>query len=65
MTYLADRSINKRSSDRTPSLWSSFTDTLFGAPDTRTDFDHEVDYFLRKSAKKSLKTSKKLKATTI
>lgn len=49
MAYLADRSINKRSSDRVPTLWSTFTDFLFGAPDTRTDFDRKVDLFVKKA----------------
>lgn len=55
--------MNKRSSDRKPSLWSTFTDSLFGAPDTRTNFDHEVDQFIRKAPKKTTKNSKKLQAT--
>jgi hypothetical protein len=55
-----DRSVNKRSSDRKPSMWSTFTDSLFGAPDTRTDFDREVDYFIRKAPKRASENKKRL-----
>ena len=65
MTYLADRTMNKRSSDRTPTLWSAFSDSLFGAPDTRTDFDRKVDLFVQKATQKTNKKSKKLRQTTI
>jgi len=52
--------VNKRSSDRKPSMWSTFTDSLFGAPDTRTDFDREVDYFIRKAPKRASENKKRL-----
>jgi hypothetical protein len=65
MTYIADRSLNKRSSDKPKTMWSS----LFGATDTRTEFDHRVDAYVKKEQMKSQKSklgssSKKLSATT-
>lgn len=47
MTHLANRSLNKRSSDPKPSMWSSLTDTMFGAADTRTEFDRNVDAYVK------------------
>ena len=43
MEFLVDKSVNMASSDRKPTMFSMVTDYLFGAPDTRTDFDLEVD----------------------
>lgn len=65
MTYMADRSLNKRSSDKPSSMWSM----LFGAADTRTEFDHRVDAYVKKEQtktenKKLRNSSKKLSATT-
>ena len=47
-SFLIDRSLSKRSSDREPSLWNAFSDAIFGAPDTRTAFDKKVDSYVRK-----------------
>lgn len=65
MTYMADRTLNKRSSDKPSTMWSM----LLGATDTRTEFDHKVDSYVKKekikTQKKNLRDSdKKLKATT-
>ena len=65
-TYLADRSINKRSSDHKPAPWTYFThgvsETLFGKRDTRTDFDRKIDEFISRqqylAEKKHRKSSK-------
>lgn len=66
MTYMADRTLNKRSSDKPKTMWSS----LFGATDTRTEFDHRVDAYVKNEQKKTQKklrssSSMKLRATTI
>lgn len=71
MTHMADRSLNKRSSDKPKSAWSMITDNLFGASTShRTEFDRRVDSYIEreqfKAQKKQLRSGKKaLKATTI
>ena len=49
MTHLADRSLNKRSSDKPNSAWSMITNGLFGASQShRTEFDREVDAYVKR-----------------
>lgn len=65
MTHLADRSLNRRSSDRKPSLWSSFTDSMFGATNTLTDFDRRVDSYVsaeKYQHEKKLRKQKRLRS---
>lgn len=67
MTYMADRSLTKRSSDKKPSVWSYLTDSMLGAVDTRTEFDHKVDAHVQYQKYLSQRKHKKssLRATTI
>jgi hypothetical protein len=70
MTYMANRSLSKRSSEKSTGIWSSFMGPLFGASNTRTAFDRRVDAYVKEQkmlTKKQLRkdNSKRLRATTI
>ena len=46
--FFADRTLNKRSSDKPKTMWSLLTDSLFSSSDHshRTKFDKSVDKYL-------------------
>lgn len=44
--YMIGRSLNKRSSAQNKSVFSYFTDYVFGESDTRTDFDRRMEAYV-------------------